>query len=220
MSEVRLYVIDSEHVIRGTIHGSIADAAVAALSAEPETIAELEASLARYIRPLDDVSLFATFRPIMDAGPSLVSSCTANTAGRSSLGCLVDGEPWDAGVVIIDLAARIVASESSYSLAQPQGEVVYHDGTKATGVAVLYRVPNDWLFVYSVAGYEAVRDERCLQRAAHPPLDARAVFYGSALNEFIIAQCLAAFEREPKNANRAVAEERSEQRTGARDTER
>jgi len=41
MSEIKLILVDAERVVHGTIHGSIADRCVAALSAEPETIAEL-----------------------------------------------------------------------------------------------------------------------------------------------------------------------------------
>jgi hypothetical protein len=47
MSEVKLNLVDARQTLVGTVHGSIADACVAALSAEPETIAELEAALAR-----------------------------------------------------------------------------------------------------------------------------------------------------------------------------
>src|SRR5688500_9646316 len=117
MSEVKLNIIDSQHILIGTIHGSVADSCVAALSAEPETTAELEAALARYIRPHGEYSSFASFR----------------------CGCEIDSEPWDAGLVIIDLAARIVAVESTYSLPQAEGEVRYHDRTKATDVLIPYR---------------------------------------------------------------------------------
>lgn len=91
MSEVRLNIIDSRGAIHGTAHGFAADAVIAALSAEPETIAELEAALDRYIKHLDDRRPFDFF----DASENF--------------------EPWDAGLVIVDLAARIVATESSYS---------------------------------------------------------------------------------------------------------
>src|SRR5512132_364421 len=97
MSEVKLNLIDSQQILQGTIHGSVADACVAALSAEPETIAELNAALARYIKPTGDAATqsgeFASFHSAAE----------------------VDIRPWDAGVVIIDLAARIVAAESTYS---------------------------------------------------------------------------------------------------------
>src|SRR5687767_5395611 len=136
MSEVNLNLIDTHSILHGRIHGSIADAAVAALSAEPETIAELDNALTRYIKPITADSMFASFHTSSE----------------------VDDVSWDAGVVIIDLAARIVAAESTYSMPGPDGEVRYHDGTQATEVAVLYRVPADWNFVYSLEEYYAVCD--------------------------------------------------------------
>src|SRR4030095_9183231 len=92
----------------------------AALSAHPETIAELETALQRFIKPVDDRRPFASFQE-----------------GTND-------QPWDAGIVIIDMGARIVAVQSSYSSPQNRGEVLYHDGEKATDVSVLYRVPEDW----------------------------------------------------------------------------
>src|SRR5712691_10115133 len=154
MSGVRLNIKDIERTIQGTVHGAIADASVAALSAEPETVAELEAALARYMELPEDVCPFATFLVVMD-GPSHFSDRSPSAHGLSLPGPIIDTEtinpePWDAGWVIIDLAARIVAAESTYSAPQAQGEIQYHDGIKATDVAVLYRVPDDWLFVYSL----------------------------------------------------------------------
>jgi hypothetical protein len=167
MSEVKLNLIDSQHNLTGTIHGSVADSCVAALSAEPETVAELEAALARYNRPHADFGPFASFRRYSE----------------------IDSEPWDAGLVIIDLAARIVAVESTYSLPQPEGEVRYHDGTKATDVSIPYRLPADWLFVNSVESYRWSCEKRARRRQPGEDgaaFDARAVLYGSALLEFIV----------------------------------
>jgi hypothetical protein len=167
MSEVRLNIIAIEHAIHGTIHGSVADALVAALSAEPETIAELEAALQRFIKPIDDSRPFASFH----AGANEVA--------------------WDAGIVIVDMAARIVAAESSYSAPQFEGELQYHDGTAATDVSLIYRVPSDWLFVYSLDEYKSVRDKRAAQRAGARPFDVREVLYGPAMIEFIVSACAA-----------------------------
>ena len=162
MSEVKLNLIDSQQTIHGTIHGSIVDRCVAALSAEPETIADLEAALTRYMKPVEGSSPFETFRQAHD----------------------FDDQPWDAGVVIIDLAARIVAFESTYSQPGATGHVDYHNGENATDVSVLYRVAEDWLFLNSIRKYKLVRPNR-LQRRLLPPLDARAVLYGRPLLEFI-----------------------------------
>ena len=163
MSEVKLNLTDIQQTIHGTIHGSIVDSCVAALSAEPETIAELEAALSRYIKPVNGISRFAWFRTDTE----------------------IDEQPWDAGIVIIDLAARIVAVESTYSQPGPNGQVDYHDGECATDISVLYRVPNDWLFLNSVEEYQALRKERLQRRLATPPLDTRTVLYGRPLLEFI-----------------------------------
>lgn len=49
MGAVRLTIIDADRAINGTLHGGVADCVVAALSAEPETIEELEEATARFV---------------------------------------------------------------------------------------------------------------------------------------------------------------------------
>jgi hypothetical protein len=170
MSEVRLNIIDAREAIQGTIHCSVADAVIASLSDEPETIAELEAALDRFCKRHEDCSPFAWF-----------------VAGE-------DTDPWDAGVIIVDLAARIVAAESANSAPQSQGEVNYHNGTDATDFWLPYRLPDDWLFLTSVLEYQSVRSDRRAARMAVPLLDVRQVLYGRPMLEFIVSTCLA--ERE------------------------
>ena len=185
MSEVRLNLVDAHEILQGTIHGSVAEACLAALSAEPETIARLQAALERYIKKIDDTWAFTSFHRAVD----------------------VDTESWDAGVVIIDLKARIIAAESSYFQPQPEGQVRYHDGKQSTGVAVLYRVPDDWEFLDSLTQYEPCR-ERHRQRLTDPPIEARKVMYGRALLEFIITNVgQAAVNTKPKMAGQFGARE-------------
>lgn len=168
VSEVKLNLIDAQQIIHGTIHGSVSDACVAALSSEPETIAEMALALARYRKPMEDKSPFQTFHSFTNSdNPPL------------------DTKPWDAGIVIIDLAARIVASESTYSIPGPSGEVQYHDDIAATDISLPYRLPDDWLFVNSIDAYRWSRERRRMKRATQPAWDARAVLYGRALLEFI-----------------------------------
>jgi hypothetical protein len=150
MSEIKLNLTDAQQTFYGTTHGSIGDACVAALSAAPETITELEIALERYLKAACYISLFGSFHT----------------------GSEIDIEPWDAGIIVIDLAARIVASESSYSHPAPRGHVRYHDGVSATAVSVLYRVPEDWLFLKSIHEYECLWRRRRQQRRALLPLDA------------------------------------------------
>jgi hypothetical protein len=194
MSEVKLNVIDAQNIVSGTIHGSVGDSCVASLSAEPETIAELEAALGRYIRPQAERSPFAHFRS----------------------GCELDSEPWDAGLLIIDLAARIVAIESIYSQPHLEGEVRYHDGTKSTPISVPYRLPADWLFVNSVDAYRWSCERHRQQREENPAFDARAVLYGSAFLEFIVKSGLGGLGKtsELPEDNEAMQEALAQQITG------
>ena len=166
MSELTLNLVDSHTILCGHIHGSIADSSVAALSAEPETISELEAALERYLKPREGISPFLGFR----------SESVINT------------EPWDAGIVIIDLPARVAAVESTYSNPGRQGEIVYHDGHQATEFSIPYRLPDDWRFTDSLDDYRAMRTKRAMKRAANPPFDARPFLYGTPLIEFITSE--------------------------------
>lgn len=183
MSEVKLNLVDAERVLHGTINGSVADYCVAALSAEPETIAELEAALARYIKPRDADGHFTWFASTHCQTNSGLPS--AESEPIRDFRATLDTEPWDAGIVVIDLAARIVASESTYSRPGPEGEVCYHDGHALTDIPILYRVPDDWLFVSSVDAYQWSRERRIRERAYRPACDFRAILFGRPLLEFI-----------------------------------
>jgi hypothetical protein len=161
MSEIRLNLIDSNVVLTGTIHGSIGDACVAALSAEPETVDELQAALERFQKdPPQLTSFFHT---------------------RSQ----PETRPYDAGIMIIDLASRTVACDSTYSLPGPTGEVHYHNGRCGTDIPIFYVLPDDWLFLRSIEEYPYSSTERRKLRLANPPIDTRAVLYGKPLLEFL-----------------------------------
>lgn len=183
MSEVKLILVDASRVVHGRIHASVGDACVAALSAEPETVAELEAAMARYIKPRNEQRAFALFQ-----WESIPSTAPSDAVPDSRLA--FDVTPWDAGIVVIDLAARIVANESSYSQPGPEGEVFYHDGLALTEEPVLYRVPDDWLFVTSLDAWRWSRDRRISDRIAHPAIDARPILFGRPLLQFIVNACL------------------------------
>src|SRR5687768_3962710 len=111
MSEVKLVLRDATRDISSTCHGGKAQRWVAALSADPMTIEELEAALDRFEAPESrgHLSYF-----------------------RSGL----DDKPWDAGLVVIDLAARLVVVDSSYFSPSPTGSVYYHNGRQCTDIEV------------------------------------------------------------------------------------
>lgn len=166
MSHVRLNITDRNQTISGEVHGFFGDALVASLAAEPETVEELALALARFIKPHSDLSPFHGF------------------AKRENL------EPDDAGVLVIDLTARVVAVDSSYSSPSVKGGVrVQSDFADTEDVIVPYRLSDDWLFVYSIPEYQGVCLERREKRLASKPFDARGVLYGRALVEFIAKEC-------------------------------
>ena len=168
MSEVRLNIIDRERAISDTVHGYFGDASVAALTAEPETVRELGLALARFIRPQGDSSPFERFR-------------------RG-----VDLEAYDAGVMVIDLAGRVVAVESGYSLPSAGGSFRVQSDFANEDFDVPYRLSDEWLFVYSIPEYEGVCRQRREERERLGPLDARTVLYGEPLLGLIAEECLAA----------------------------
>ena len=171
MSEVRLVVRELAHDWSGTLHASSADRAIAALSADPLTLEELQTASARYAKLNPNHPFFANL-----------------SIGSSD-------EPYDAGVVIIDLAARLVVVDSTYSSPGPTGEVCYHDGQRATDSWLRYHLADDWKFVNNRFTWLAFAEQRRQERAARPLVNARAVFYGRPLLEFIARETSAAYAR-------------------------
>jgi hypothetical protein len=163
MSEIMLSVCDATGARHGTVHASHADYAVAALSADPDTIEEWQAALARFLPAGRRRDLCSGLRP-----------------GRGA-------EPWDAGVCILDLAARLVVVQSTYSDPGPRGTVSMTDARQDEDALVPYHVADDWLFTHELEHEQVAAAPRRARRAA-PPLDARAVLYGEVC-AFIAEAC-------------------------------
>ncbi len=164
LSETRLVIRESARDWSGTIHASDADRAVAALSADPVTLEELEAAIGRFARPIRGCRLFANL----------------------SQG-LCD-EPYDAGLVVIDLVARLIVVDSTYSSPATRGVVPYHDGRCATDLWVKYHLADDWLISSAAEGWRCRAKDRRRERAGKPFRDVRGVFYGRPMLEFIGAK--------------------------------
>jgi hypothetical protein len=60
---------------------------------------------------------------------------------------------------VIDLAARVVACESTYSLPGPKGKIEYHDGRQCNGVFISYQLADDWMFLRTIEEYLAFVSE-------------------------------------------------------------
>lgn len=186
MSMLRLVVRDATRDLSGYCHGSDADRLVAALAAEPETIEELETALARFMHR--EHGLLARFD------------------------CHIDDEPYDAGVVVIDLAARLVAYKSTWSSLSHSGTVTYHDGKCTTDVEISFHVPEDWIFNREMNCWEFIAESRRAERLAQEPLDARQVLFGKPLIEFIARECFDAFAGlQPTTAAKQPSSNRKQQ---------
>jgi len=161
VSEVQLVVREWDRDWSGPVHGSQADRAIAALSADPETLEELELALGRFARP--------------------------NLGDRHDLGLepgLRDSR-YDAGRIVIDLAARLVVIDSDYSDPEREGVAYYHNGQYRTAHALPYRLADDWMFSHAFWEWRQVATNRRLERAGRTTGDPRPVLYGPPLLEYI-----------------------------------
>ena len=169
MSEVRLIIRDAACDWSGTIHGSRADQAIAALGADPLTMDELEAASERFAKRDGERRFFANL-----------------SRGQCD-------EPYDAGLVVIDLVARLVVVDSTYSSPGHAGAIFYHNGRCGTNKTLRYHLANDWRFLTDGDNWRHVAKERRRERATRPNRDAREVFYGRPMLEFLARKCFAAF---------------------------
>ena len=176
MSEVRLIVREEGRDWCGTIHGSCADRAIAALSADPVTLEELESAVTRFAKPVPKCRFFGNL---------------------SQRRC---DEPYDAGLVVIDLVARLIVADSTYSSPGREGVVEYHNGNCCTDKSLRYHLADDWLIATDSTDWQHVADKRRRERAAKPICDGRAVFYGRPMLEFIARETFAAFARRDERA--------------------
>lgn len=179
MSEVRLVVRDAECDWSGTVHGGCADRAIAALAADPVTIEELSTAIGRF-----------------DASGRVLGSL------RQGL----NDEPYDAGLVVIDLIARLIVVDSSYSTPLMEGSEAYHDGDCCTDKWLNFHLAPDWKISSDGLHWKSLADDRRVENLARPPRDLRQVLYGRPLLEFIARGCFAAFGRRDEIAAAVRAE--------------
>ena len=176
--EVMLTVLDAEGARHRALPVSLADVVLAALAAEPETLAELETAITRYNRPACQTGFLANLRE-----------------GISE-------ERWDAGIVLIDLPARLVVADTEPVLYQPalSGAALYcpdppPDWSQLSAeeaIWIYYQLSDDWLLADGLADWQTLAAQRRAERARQPRFDARPVLFGPALQEFILTECLAA----------------------------
>jgi len=176
-NELTVTITDSDRALNDRMPAGMANVVLAALTAEPETLEELEAAIGRYDRPIAR----SGFLKYLSAG--------------------VSEEPWDAGLMIIDLPARMIVAATEPALYEPvaDGFALYHPDPPAEWSEVAedevvwlpYHLSKDWLFVRTLEGWRDASEERRRERAANPPFDARPVLFDK-VSEFIARQCAVA----------------------------
>lgn len=153
MSEMRLTIIDSEQAITGRLHGSVVQRVFAGLAADPATIDDLRRSFGRYAAIPENADPFAGFQP------------------------LVSDRPYDAGVMIVEMPARLVVCESSYFVPAWDGRVEFHNGREATRYPIPFSLSHDWQILDELSNWWHVAAERRMERATIPSLEVRDLFY-------------------------------------------
>ncbi|PYS98427.1 MAG: hypothetical protein DMF63_16220 [Acidobacteria bacterium] len=162
MSLVRFNISDRYQCVSGDVHGSLTDAFVAALTAEPETIIEYESALRRYV------------------GTELGSTPLQFFLKNEDL------EPYDAGIVAIDLPGRTVGFDTTYSIPCAAGRVrIPSEFSDDDEVWIPYRVPDDWMFVESMPLYRGTRITQREERLRRAPFDARPILFGRPMITYI-----------------------------------
>lgn len=163
MSCNKVNIYDKTRVLSGDMHGSMTDVLMAALMVEPETIEEYETAVDRFIKYESDWSVFSSLRN-----------------GE-------DHEPYDAGIVCIDLAGRLICCDSTYSYASAEGTVrmTCDDVENDVEFHIEYQIPDDWKIVDDIQEFEWHFKQRREQRVQNMPFDTRELLYGRATLKYI-----------------------------------
>jgi hypothetical protein len=164
MSYVRFNISDRDGTVSGDLHGSLTDTLVAALTAEPETISEFESALHRFVKHESDWPPLRGFHQHEDL------------------------EPYDAGIVAIDLLGRTVGFETTYTIPRADGSVRVPSefAREDDDIYIPYRVPDDWTFVETIPLYRGTRISNRQDRARRAPFDARPILFGRPLISHIV----------------------------------
>ena len=198
MKLMRLVIREADQDWSGLVTYGQSERAIAGLNADPETLGELDIAMGTYAKRLSREQLFL---PELEPG---------DDATRGEL-----------GVVIIDLAARMVVVDREEELFEHRAGARYFDGETETEHVLGFTLTDEWLITCDLANWRATAARRRQERAGRTELDVRAVLYGPPLFEFIARETFAAFPRrlEVPLPEPRWADETEESRVISRDEE-
>lgn len=154
----------------------------------------------------------AECRPVsiaeLDAAIDRFSLASPDRGHLTHFGHALITEPWDAGLVVIDMAARLVMIDSTYSSPGRNGFVQRHNIESVEGgtVSLSHRLADDWLFLRDSFSWEGTAQVRRRQRAEQPACDLREIFYGPPMLQSIINGCRRQFDHSNEVAERVQRE--------------
>lgn len=164
MSEIRINILDNFQTISGDIHGSFGDVLVASLTAEPETIEELEIAIQRFIKRESDWSIFRNFKKREDF------------------------ESYDAGLLVIDLVSKVIMADSTYSYYSKEGTVWIKTG-EDEDFNLPYRLSDDWKHVSSMPEFAFQQIKKREERLKNlKGFGVREILFGKPLCLFIVTE--------------------------------
>lgn len=172
MKTMRLLVRELDQDWSGLVTWGQAERAMAALNADPDTLSELDIAFGSFAKRRQREQLFL---PELEPG----SNAT----------------PGEEGLVIIDLAARMLVVDREEDLFEQRAGARYFDGEQDTEQVLNFTLASDWLITCDLANWRTVATQRREERAGRTELDVRATLYGQPLVEFVARETFAAYPR-------------------------
>jgi hypothetical protein len=170
MNGVLLQLCDATRVSEGRVNHLFARAVLAALSADPDTFAELEVALGRYVKRDGDHRLLSFLDEPVKSSMSSAPGCSAQPTSAPSSS--EDDLLW------IDLAGRVVAYRGDRLDVAKFGDVKYLEADALREVTLSFRLRSSWMVCLWDEQVPTVARQRREEREARPPLDVRKVLYG------------------------------------------
>ena len=134
MSEISLVIVEKDLAFSGQVHGATGDRVIAALSAEPDTLKELEVALVKYQKPW-------SFSDRYDL--DLLPGCQFTR--------------YDVGRILIDLYAKLIVIDSDYSDPEREGVVYFHNGHYRTSEEIAYKLADHWTITHNVSNWRGMQ---------------------------------------------------------------
>lgn len=160
-----MVMMDANQTRHRVVSERIAELVIASLSTEPETIAELELGMRRFVRSATRA---------MDVN-KWIEGDVSHSRNRE--------------VCYVDLAARLIVSTCRSFRPDRRGSVAYVEEPARSGRAVQYRIPDDWLISDVTEVLILEGPERRKQRLLELGRNARDVLYNE-VGSFVAHECL------------------------------